>query len=100
MELAPGTNLERPSTAFSAPRCPSFSPKTREPAGGVIRRPGFEVCGRNRVEASDLLGAYLAGHDSLENSHLQAGRPLHGNGARKTIRPLGLVGHVLPLASR
>ena len=63
-------------------------------------RPGIKLFRRNRILARDLLGAYLAGRDSPEDSHLSTGRPPHISiCVWKTIRPLRIVGHVFPLAS-
>jgi hypothetical protein len=74
--------------------------KTAEPVVGVVGRPGFEFFDRNRIEAGDLLGAYLAGPDGLEHSHLSAGRPPHISiCVWKTIGPLRIIGHDFPLAS-
>jgi hypothetical protein len=70
-----------------------------EPAVGVIARPSIKLFGRDRISADDLLGAYLAGRDSPEYSHLSVGRPPHCIDVWKTIGPLRIVGHVSLLAS-
>jgi hypothetical protein len=64
--------------------------------GTHIAIPGIKLFGRDRIPAGDLLGGYLAGCGSAEDSHLSAGRPPHCIGARKTITPLRIVGHVTP----
>jgi hypothetical protein len=53
-----------------------------------------------RKAAGDILGAYLAGPDCPEDSHLSAGRPPHTSiCVWKTIGPLRIVGHVFPLGN-
>jgi hypothetical protein len=60
-----------------------------------MRRPGFEFFGRDRISARDLLGGYLAGRDSPEDSHLSTGGPPHIYiRVWKTIGPWRIVGHV------
>jgi len=80
---------------MAAPRHPTFCLKTDEPPLCVIARPGIKLFRRDRISASDLLGAYPAGRDSPKDSHLSASRPPHIYiCVRKTIRRLRIVGHV------
>lgn len=81
----------------AAPRHRAFFLKAEEPPLCVLARPGIKLFGRDRISARDLLGAYLAGRDSSEDSHLSAGRPPHISiCVWKTIGPLRIVGHVSP----
>jgi hypothetical protein len=74
--------------------------KAEEPPLCVIARPGIKLLGRDRISARDLLGGYLAGRGSAEDSHLSARRPPHIYICIwKTIGPLRIVGHVSPLAN-
>jgi hypothetical protein len=73
--------------------------KSEEPLLCVIARPAIKLFGRDGISARDLLGVYLAGRGSAEDSHLSAGRPPHCIIVWKTIRRLRIVGHVSPLAS-
>jgi hypothetical protein len=69
--------------------------KPAEPPLCVLARPRIKLFGRDRISARDLLGAYLAGRDSPEDSHLSTGRPPHiSTCVWKTIGPLRIVGHV------
>jgi hypothetical protein len=77
----------------AAPRHAAFFAKAEEPPLCVIAKPGIKLFGRDRISASDLLGADLAGRGSAEHSQLSVGSPPR-IGVRKTIRPLRIVGHV------
>jgi hypothetical protein len=70
--------------------------KAEEPPLCVIARPAIKLFGRDRISARDLLGGYLAGRGSAEDSHLSAGRPPHCIDVWKTIRRLRIVEHFFP----